>query len=238
MLQALHCRPQVHTAVRLLRPVPESAKAGRPGTLRPYSESETRCQMRCIQIDRFARARRGGDARVPVCGAGRAQPDDPCHVDRDGDRSERRGRAGRDRQRDQHRHEHQHRREDQPGGHLHVHGPATRRVHRRSGGHRLQAQRPDRHHPADCGNIAAGYPARSRRGDRGGQRRQPGTAGPEHVERAGAGHRLQADSVAAAQRSALSAAHHADARVRSLRGLPTSPRIPPEPARAAPSTTA
>ena len=41
--------------------------------------------------------------------------------------------------------------------------------------------------------------------------RQPGATRPEHVERAGAGHRLQADSVAPAQRPPLSAAHHADA---------------------------
>ena len=41
--------------------------------------------------------------------------------------------------------------------------------------------------------------------------RQPGTTRPEHVERAGAGHRLQADSVAPAQWPPLSAAHHADA---------------------------
>ena len=147
---------------------------------------------------------------MPVRSAGSAEPNDPRHVDRDGDRSERRGRAGGDRQRNQHRHEYQQRHDDEPGGHVHLHGAASRRVHRRSGGHRLQAQPPDRHHPADRGNLAAGHPARSRRGKRRGQRGQPGPTGSQYVQRAGAGDRLQADSVAPAQWTALPAAHHAD----------------------------
>ena len=96
-------------------------------------------------------------------------------------------------------------------GTLHVHGPASRRVHGGRGARRLQAEHRDRRHPADCGNVAAGHPARSGCRDRTGQRGQPGTTRPEHVERAGPGHRLQADSVAPAQWPPLSAAHHADA---------------------------
>ena len=114
---------------------------------------------------------------------------------------------------------------------------ASRRVHRLRGGHRLQAQCPDRHHPADCRNLATGYPARNWCGDRRGPRGQRGATGSEHLERAGPGDRLQADSVAPAQWPTLSAAHHADAgcdpcRVcrlrRESRGCRRAQRRPPQ----------
>ena len=238
MLQALHSLARKST--RGPSPViPTRAPHGRaPRPLR----SILRVRKRGVGCEAFNRDALCASARwrcrVPMRGSGSAQPDDPCHVDRHGDRSQRRDRARRDRDRHQRRDEHhrvpRRRTRKAPTRSLRYR-PA---IHRRSGGHRLQAQRPDRHHPADCGDLAAGHPARSRRGDRRGPRGQRGAAGPEHVERAGAGHRLQADSVASAQRATLSAAHHADpgrdpGGVCRLRR--ESRRVP---ARAAPSTTA
>ena len=53
---------------------------------------------------------------MPVGRVRGSEPDDPRHVDRNGDRPERRRRAGRDRERDQRRHQHHHDHSHQPGG--------------------------------------------------------------------------------------------------------------------------